>query len=204
MANSPAAEALRSLGARYPLPRPAGPRGLPLIGNLLALGNDPLGFFAEAARRYGDLVSLDLAGWQTLLVSDLPAIEKILVDDNRNSVKHRFFWRHVTAVFGKGRLPSEGEPWQRQRRLAAPAFAGRQLLAYDSAMVALTRQMLDGWKDGEVIDIHPERMGLTLRIAAKTLFDSDVEREIRDMDHAMHDLIVEVASRYQRPILARD
>jgi len=78
----------------------------------------------------------------------------------------------VTAVFGRGLLTSEGEPWQRQRRLAAPAFAGRQLLAYDTAMVALTRQMLDGWKDGEVIDIHPEMMGLTLRIAAKTLFDA--------------------------------
>jgi cytochrome P450 len=141
---------------------------------------------------------------QHYLVSDLPAIEKILVDDHRNYVKHRFFWRHVTAVFGKGLLTSEGEPWQRQRRLAAPAFAGRQLLAYDSAMVALTRQMLDGWKDGEVIDIHPEMMGLTLRIAAKTLFDSEVERDIRDMDHAMNDLIVEVASRYKRPIFVPD
>jgi len=204
MVNSPPAEAPRSVGGRYPRRRPPGPRGLPLIGNLLALGNDPLGFFAETARRYGDLVSLDLAGWQTLVVSDLPAIEKILVEDHRNYVKHRFFWRHVTAVFGRGLLTSEGEPWQRQRRLAAPAFAGRQLLAYDTAMVALTRQMLDGWKDGEVIDIHPEMMGLTLRIAAKTLFDSEVERDIRDMDHAMNDLIVEVASRYKRLIFVPD
>jgi cytochrome P450 len=204
MVYSHPAEAPRSAGGPYPRRRPPGPRGLPLIGNLLALGKDPLDFFAETARRYGDLVSLDLAGWQTLLVSDLPAIEKILVDDHRNYVKHRFFWRHVTAVFGKGLLTSEGESWQRQRRLAAPAFAGRQLLAYDSAMVALTRQMLDGWKDGEVIDIHPEMMGLTLRIAAKTLFDSEVERDIRDMDHAMNDLIVEVASRYKRPIFVPD
>jgi cytochrome P450 len=110
----------------------------------------------------------------------------------------------MAAVFGKGLLTSEGEPWQRQRRLTAPAFAGRQLLAYDSAMMAVTRQMLDGWKDGEVIDIHPEMMGLTLRIAAKTLFDSEVERDIRDIDHAMNDLIVEVASRYKRPIFVPD
>jgi cytochrome P450 len=104
-------------------------------------------------------------------------------------------------VFGEGLLTSEGEAWQRQRRQAAPVFAGRQLLTYDSAMVSLTRHMLDDWTDGEVIDIHPKMMELTLRIAAKTLFDSEVERDIRDMDHAMNDLIVEVASRYKRPIV---
>jgi cytochrome P450 len=204
MVYSPPAEAPRSAGGRHPGRRPPGPRGLPLIGNLLALGKDPLRFFTETTRQYGDLVSLNLAGWQTLLVSDLPAIEKILVDDHRSYIKNRFFWRNVTAVFGNGLLTSEGEPWQRQRHLAAPVFAGRQLLTYENAMVALTRKMLDGWKDGEVFDIHPEMMGLTLRIAAKTLFDSEVEQDIREIDHAMNDLIVEVASRYKRPIFVPD
>jgi Cytochrome P450 len=77
----------------YLQPRPPGPPGLPLIGNLLALGRDPLGFFTETTRRYGDLVSFNLAGWQTLLVSNLPAIEKILVEDHRSFIKNRFFWQ---------------------------------------------------------------------------------------------------------------
>ena len=81
MVYSSHAEARRSPGRRYPRRTPPGPRGLPLVGNLLALGKDPLGFFTETTRQHGDLVSLNLAGWQTLLVSDLPAIEKILVED---------------------------------------------------------------------------------------------------------------------------
>jgi cytochrome P450 len=71
-------------------------------------------------------------------------------------------------------------------------------------MVSLTRHMLDDWTDGEVIDIHPKMMELTLRIAAKTLFDSEVERDIRDIEHAMNDLITEIASRYKRPIFVPD
>jgi cytochrome P450 len=193
-------DAPTSAARRYP----PGPSGLPVIGNLLALGKNPLRFFAALAGEYGDFVSLNLAGWRALFVNNLPAIEKILVEQHRSYTKHKFFWRHVTAVFGNGLLTSEGDLWQRQRRLAAPAFAGRQLLAYDEAMVALTHQMLGGWKDGEVIDIHPAMMGLTLRIAAKTLFDSEVERDIHDMDHAMDDLTVEIASRYKRPILIPD
>jgi Cytochrome P450 len=86
MVNSPPAEEPRSVLGRYPRRRPPGPRGLPLIGNVLALGNDPLGFF-ETTRRYGDLASLDLAGWQTLVVSDLPAVERILVEDHRSYVR---------------------------------------------------------------------------------------------------------------------
>src|SRR5260370_2440199 len=96
MVNSPPAEAPGSLGGRYPRRRPPSPRGLPLIGNLLALGNNPLGFFAETARRYGDLVSLYLAGGQTLLVSDLPSIDTILVYAHRNYTTHSSSCRHHT------------------------------------------------------------------------------------------------------------
>ena len=71
-------------------------------------------------------------------------------------------------------------------------------------MVALTSRMLDGWKSGQVLDIHPEMMGLTLRVAAKTLFNSEVERDISDMDHALNDLIMEIASRFKRPIVIPD
>jgi hypothetical protein len=201
---SPSAEVPRSIARHYRGRRPPGPRGWPLVGNLLALGKDPLGFLTETTRQYGNLVSLNLAGWQTLLISDLPAIEKILVEEHRSYAKNRFFWRNVTALFGKGLLTSEGEPWQRQRHLAAPVFAGRQLPAYGGAVVALTRTMLDCWNDGEVFDVHPEMMALTLRIAAKTLFDADLERDIRAIDHAMNDLIVEVASRWKRPVFVPD
>ena len=97
----------------------------------------------------------------------------------------------------KARLGSGSVAWW---PLSSPAGS----LAYDSAMVALTSQMLDGWNDGEVIDIHPEIMGLMLRIAANTLFDSEVERDIRDIDHALNDLITEIASRYERPIFVPD
>ncbi|RWO41326.1 MAG: cytochrome P450 [Mesorhizobium sp.] len=184
--------------------RPPGPKGLPFLGNLVAFGKDELGFFTETARRYGDLVWLNLAGWPALLVSDMEAIETILVKDHGNYIKNRLAWRHVKALFGNGLLTNEGESWRRQRRLAAPAFAGQQLLAYGTAMVSLTHQMLDRWTNDQVLNIQPEMMELTLRIAAKTLFDSKVEWDIADIDHAANDLVTEMESRFKRPILIPD
>lgn len=185
------------------LGRPGGPRGLPLLGNLLSLA-DPLEFFSDCAATHGDLVWMNLAGWPALLVNDIDAIEKILVKEHRDFVKNSFFWRHVTAVFGNGILTSEGDFWHRQRRLAAPSFAGKRLLSYDRDMVALTGRMLKGWREGDVMDVHPEMMGLTLRIAAKTLFDTEVEQDIADMEQALDDLIMEVAARFKRPVLIPD
>jgi cytochrome P450 len=181
-----------------------GPRGLPFLGNLLSFGRDQLGFFTETARTYGDIVPLNFAGWPSLLVSDMDAIEKILVKDHEHYIKTTLIFRHVTALFGTGLLTSEGRFWQRQRRLAAPAFAGRQLLSYDGDMVALTAGMLDRWRNGQIMDVHPEMMALTLRIAAKTLFNSEVEQDIADIDHAVNDLVVELASRFKRPFLIPD
>ena len=97
-------------------------------------------------------------GWPTVMLNGSDDIEHVLVKDHRNFIKNRLVWRHVTAVFGQGILTAEGEFWQRNRRLAAPAFAGQQRLGYGAVMVGLTRNLLDGWKAGELRDVHVEMM----------------------------------------------
>ena len=187
------------------IPRKApGPRGLLVIGHLVNLARDPLGFLTDCSREYGDVVNLRLGTWPTLLISDPELIEYILVKDHRSFVKNSFFWRQVTAVFGSGLLTSEGEFWHRQRRLAAPAFAGQRLATYGDVMVHHTQRMLDGWRTGVGRDLHADMMGVTLRIAAKTLFGSDMREDVAEIYHAVNDLAGEMASRMARPFVIPD
>ena len=109
--------------------RPPGPKGLPLIGNLLEFRRDILGYYGEWARQYGDIVTLRLGSWPVLLLNHSDYVEHVLVKDHRNFIKFPFFFRHVGAIFGQGLLTSEGEFWQRQRRLMAPAFHTQRLAA---------------------------------------------------------------------------
>jgi cytochrome P450 len=183
---------------------PPGPRGYPLVGHLPYLARDPLGFFRSCADEYGDIVSLRLGAWPTLLLNHPDYLEYVLVRNHRNFVKNRFFWRHVQAIFGQGLLTSEGDYWHQQRRLAAPAFTNKKVGTYSATMIDLTNRMLDGWRDGDIRDIHAEMMMLTLRIAAKTLFSAEVEEDVVEIDKAVNDMTLEIASRFSRPFYIPD
>src|SRR3954451_19382657 len=184
--------------------RPDGPKGVPLLGNLVDLGRDPLGFYTECANRYGDIVSMRLGAWPSLLLSNPDDIEQVLVKQPQAFVKNSFFWRHVTALFGRGLLTSEGALWQRQRRLAAPAFTGPRLTRYGETMVAHTGAMLDTWKVDEIRDVHADMMVLTLRIAAESLFGAVVEEDVETIKRDGDAITREIAARFTRLFVIPD
>lgn len=102
--------------------QPPGPAGHWLLGSLPEFGTDLLGFLTRCSRQYGDTVKFRLGRWPVYLLSDPADVERVLKTQYPDFVKHRFFWRHVTALFGRGLLTSEGELWRSQRRLIAPVF----------------------------------------------------------------------------------
>ena len=184
--------------------RAPGPKGLPLLGSLPDLGRDVLGFFTQCARQYGDVVSFRLAAWPAMLLSHPDLVEYVLVKNHQNFIKHRFFWRHVEAIFGQGLLTSEGEFWHQQRRLAAPAFAASRVNRYGDTMVQSTERMLERWQPGQVLDVHQEAMVLTLQIAAKTLFDAEASQDVADVSRAIDDVMEQIAVRFRRPFWLPD
>jgi cytochrome P450 len=87
---------------------------------------------------------------------------------------------------GNGLLSSEGDFWLRQRRLIQPAFQRGRLAAFGAVMVGYTQRLLAGWQPGETRDIQAEMMRLTLQIAARTFFGSEVADDAREVGDALH------------------
>jgi cytochrome P450 len=183
-------------------PRPRD--GYPLLGDLPRFAADQLGYPADAMRRYGDIVELNLAGRRTWLVGDMDALEQILVRDHQKFIKTPFIWHRIRAVFGSGLLSSDGDLWQHQRRIAAPHFAPRRVQDYDTLIVSLARKAVDRWQADEIFDIHPEMMNLMLRIVLGTVFDADAESEVKIMERALTQLLEEMAFRFRRPVMVPD
>jgi cytochrome P450 len=184
--------------------RAPGPTGLPFLGNLLEFNRDVLRYYDEWSRQYGDIVALRLGAWPAVLLNHPDYAEYVLVKSSRNFIKFPFFFRHVRAIFGQGLLTSEGEFWQRQRRLAAPAFNTQRLAGYGDATVRYTERMIERWQPGEMRDAHVDTMALTLRIAAKALFDAEVERDVAEIGQAFSAIVEEIAARLRRPFRIPD
>lgn len=150
-----------------------GPQGNSIVGSLLDLGNDPLGFLTRCAREYGDTVPIHLGLTPACLITNPDYIEQVL-KDREKFIKSRGF-RILKTLLGEGLLTAEGDSWLWQRRLAQPVFHQSRIQGYSEAMVGYAERMVNTWRDGEERDIHADMMRLTLNIVMKTIFSQDVD-----------------------------
>jgi cytochrome P450 len=187
-----------------PIQAAPGPRGRFLLGSLPEFARDVLSFFTDCVREHGDFVQFRIPGYRMYFLNRPQDIEQILLAQRTNFIKHRFFWRHVTAIFGNGLLTSEGEFWLRQRRLAAPAFHPDRIAAYGEVMVRFAGRAAESWRPGEIRHIHQDMMRLTMQIVSKTLFDVEIEEEVEAIGRSFDLIIREIARRFRRPVRIPD
>jgi cytochrome P450 len=183
---------------------PPGPKGHFILGNLRDFAGDVLGFHERCRIEYGDVVRLKIGPRTIYLINHPDLIHEVLVSNHRNFIKHSFFWRHVTAIFGRGLLTNEGESWLQQRRLMAPAFHRDRIATYGDTMVTYAERMLDGWPGGQTRNVHHDLMGVTLEIVAKVLFDADVGQDAEAIGRAFDAVTDEIAARFRRPFFIPD
>jgi cytochrome P450 len=154
----------------YPPGPPRSLRTLVIYGP----GLDPLAFFTNLARTYGDISHVHLAGEHLFLLNDPALVKDVLVTNQKSFFKGRGLER-ARHLLGDGLLTSERDTHLRQRRLMQPAFHRERIAAYASVMTSVADRLQHGWADGGTIDVAQEMMRLTLAVVGRTLFGADVE-----------------------------
>lgn len=179
-----AADSIRPLGD------PPGPRGKFLLGSGPEVVRNPIRFYSNARRDFGDVVRLRaLPTFYWYLISHPTGIERILQTNQQNYPKGKLFNKPVGLLMGNGLLTSEGEFWRRQRRLAQPAFHRQRIAALGGTMTRAAEEMLERWrayeKSGEAFDVATEMTRLTLQIAGETLLSVDLGNEASKVSGAL-------------------
>jgi cytochrome P450 len=167
---------------------PDGPRGKPIVGNLLDFRRDPLRFLTSLARDYGDVARFRLGPEKILLLNHPDLIRDVLVTHSRNFKKSRGL-EMAKRFLGEGLLTAEGDFHRRQRRLVQPAFHRQRLASYAEVMAGYAARVRDRWQPGARLDVAREMTALTLAVVGKTLFDADVEGESQEIGAALSDIL---------------
>lgn len=183
---------------------PQGPLGHFLVGSLPEINRDALTFFTESARKYGDIFRFSLGPFPAIMINHPDLIESVLVTQQPNFVKSSVYRRGLRFL-GNGLLNSEGQFWQRQRRLVQPAFHQERIATYADIIVSYTNQLLEQWQNGEIRDIHQDMMSLTEKIVSKTLFGFDIMNEVVGVQGALNtvmDFNSQLSNQYLLPTWA--
>jgi cytochrome P450 len=162
----------------YRLP-PGLKRNLPLyiFSRFFRPGN-PIRLFEYLAATFGRVSRYRIGPSDVVVMNDPELIREVLIAQPQNFIKERT-QRRMKILLGEGLITSDGETHKRQRRIAAPAFHRQRIHAYASSMVERASVMRDAWQAGTEVDASAEMMQLTLQIVARTLFNSDVTKDVQ-------------------------
>ncbi len=141
-------------------------------------------FLEKNSRNYGDIVHYKAFGRHVFQFNHPDMVPEVLIRDAAHHQRGIVMQRAKFAL-GEGLLTSEEPLHMRQRRLVQPAFHRQRVAAYGETMIQFAREMTERWPSGTTFDIHRSLLQLTLRIAGKCFFDSNVESDVQTISDAV-------------------
>jgi len=173
-----------------------------LWGGTFDFQRNPAEFVLEAHEKYGDVFVTRVLTGQSFFIRDPAVVNAINVTHAKHIHKPKVVKQMWKPFLGQGLVPNDGESWKRQHKLIMPGFHKMRVDAYAPTMAAYTRDMIRGWKNSETRDFRKEMLEVTLRLVAKTLFDTDLAHDWQTVHQAMEDISEALIDHAQTPIPA--
>ncbi|KOV76985.1 cytochrome P450 [Nocardia sp. NRRL S-836] len=151
---------------------PVAPGRLPFLGHTVPLLRKRFAF-TRNLRGQGDLVEVRLGPMRAYFVTSPQLTHQVLVADAPKFHKGRMYDKFRPFV-GNGLALSNGTFHLRQRRMMQPAFHRDRIAAYAGTMVRAARDLVEGWRPGEVRRIEQDMQGLAVTIVGEALFSTEI------------------------------
>src|SRR5688572_29550540 len=164
-----------------------GPRGLPLVGNMLEVDPARLHLIAEDwVRKYGEYLRFRITDREFLVIANAEAIATVL-RDRPDGFQRTPRLNAIARQMGFGGLfSSNGEQWRRQRPMVMAGFDPAHIKTYFPSLVKVTRRFAGRWRRaaqaGAAIDLQPDLMRYTVDVTAGLAFGADINTIESDAD----------------------
>ncbi|TMG98684.1 MAG: cytochrome P450, partial [Betaproteobacteria bacterium] len=157
-----------------------GPRGLPLLGNMLQIRREHIHQNVEQwVREYGPFLRFQLGGMKVLAVADHEAFAAVL-KDRPDGFRRLQRLQDILCEMGlaPGVFSSNGEAWRRQRRMVMASFDPGHVRAYFPSLLKVTQRLHGRWqmaaRTGAAIDLQADLMRFTVDAIAGLAFGTDI------------------------------
>lgn len=172
---------------RSPQAHPPGPKGFSVLACCLSRQRNPLQELGVMARKYGDIVHMQLGRRHDYLLNHPDHIKAILCAPQ--SEMARSTPPGLKRLVGRGLLTSQGNYHRCHKRMLAPAFHKEIVRQWGLTIVAECGRLRAGWRDGQELDIEYEMLRLTLAIVLKAFLSVDLAERTDEIARAANTLI---------------
>lgn len=142
------------------------------------LSKDPLGFMDKLVETYGDFILYNGGLFKFYMINDADLVRDVLKQTNENYDKQSKFYSRFTLIGRSGLITSEGEHWQRQRRMMNPFFTQRSIKDFYSNIETANKNLEKIWiqksETGEIFNICDDMFTLSLDIIGNALFNLEL------------------------------
>jgi cytochrome P450 len=152
---------------------PPGPRG-PAAWQTLRLARDWVGFLQDCRRRYGDVFTVNFAGFGTAVyVADPDVCAAVFQGDP--DVFRAGEAREVAEPIAGPRsvLILDGDAHRRERRLLLPSFQGNHVRVHERKMEEAAEREIASWPLGRPVRARPVMQTITLDVILRAVFGAD-------------------------------
>ncbi len=190
-ATSPLPAEARPLQRKQREPHAPGPPWSTAAQNTFSFLRHALDFLLEMRERYGDVVSVPTLSGPWTLTFHPDGVRHVLQENHRNYNKDVPDYHVLSLALGNGLLTNDGGSWLKQRRLIQPAFHRERVAAFGTLMTETTFRWTQRWETGGFIEtgkplaLTQEVSSLTLSIAGKALFGTDLSTEYEEVGRAL-------------------
>ena len=153
-----------------------------------------IGFAYNSWRQFGDVCRFQFGPMSAQLFVRPEHIHHILVERRENYIKGASHDK-LRLWLGNAILTSEGEHWQRQRRLMQPTYTPKSVARFGSVMTDVACQFGRRWlelarrSEPAAFNVNAEMMRLTTSVISRTMFKQDIGDTLSQVDKALHTIL---------------
>ena len=156
-----------------------GPRGLPVLGNLLQIDVARAHIIlARWAREFGPIYRLRLGRRDVVAIASPELINEVLRDRPGRFRRIRIMRDAMLDVGIDGVFTAEGLDWRRQRKLAMQALNTEHLRQYFDRLDQVAARLQRRWEraaaNGERVDVQGDLMRFTVDVTSGLAFGRDL------------------------------